>query len=224
MDLLTAWLSLVDRLISLIQARKLRRKDYFEKIIDPLYIQFIPLGEDILTLFRTIRLKVFYVELNYFDPETTEIVPRYQLWNSVMMGKASGELHDAISEDVEDLIMRREKFLDSRNRLRALLEVCERDLEDRGDEQLQAFVRSMFEFFNPRGEKGDSDGARLVSLFSSSLNEYGFLQLYEPSRYRYVHDEIDLAGMIESMTRRLESSWYEIAGRYMELKLKNTVD
>jgi hypothetical protein len=33
-----------------------------------------------------------------------------------------------------------------------------------------------------------------------------------------------LGALIESVNRDLEATWFEIAGRYMELKLKNTVD
>jgi hypothetical protein len=56
LDPVSPYLALIDRIISLVQARKIRRRDYFEKIIDPLYAQFIPLGEDTLSLFRTARI------------------------------------------------------------------------------------------------------------------------------------------------------------------------
>src|ERR1039458_6268177 len=52
LDPVSPFLALIDHLISLVRERKTRRRDYFEKIIDPLYTQFTPLGEDYLKLFR----------------------------------------------------------------------------------------------------------------------------------------------------------------------------
>jgi hypothetical protein len=39
-------------LIKLLQRRKTKRQEYFEKIVEPLYEQFVPLGEDYLKPFR----------------------------------------------------------------------------------------------------------------------------------------------------------------------------
>ena len=55
LDPVSPFLVLIDRLIGLIQERKTRRRDYFEKIIDPLYVLFAALGEDYLRLFRIAR-------------------------------------------------------------------------------------------------------------------------------------------------------------------------
>lgn len=52
LDPVSPFLVLIDRLISVVRERNTRRRDYFEKVIDPLYAQFTPLGEDYLALFR----------------------------------------------------------------------------------------------------------------------------------------------------------------------------
>ncbi len=52
LDPVSPFLALIDRLIALLKERKTRRREYFEKIIDPIYTQFVPLGEDYIKLFR----------------------------------------------------------------------------------------------------------------------------------------------------------------------------
>lgn len=58
-------LDLIAALIRLLQTRKLNRRDYFEKIIDPLYKDFVPVALDMLQMFRTARFHpaAFGVEL-----------------------------------------------------------------------------------------------------------------------------------------------------------------
>ena len=49
------YLVLVETLTKLIPRRKTKRKEYFEKFIEPLYQEFVPLGKDILLQFRAAR-------------------------------------------------------------------------------------------------------------------------------------------------------------------------
>lgn len=49
------YFSVVSSLAKLIPRRKIKRKEYFERFIEPLYNEFVPLGKDILAQFRSAR-------------------------------------------------------------------------------------------------------------------------------------------------------------------------
>jgi hypothetical protein len=184
LDPVSPFLALIDRIISLVKARDTKRREYFEKIIDPLYTQFKPLGENYLNLFR----------------EAQEAVRRSK----------KGRKTEAISL----VRRRRDEFAAARAHLKALLEVCEKHSKKGRDEELVDFVQAMSRFFRPMGTHGGlgSLGTQLVDFFEvwESRSREG----------RRVSVGEDPLAFIQGATARLETSWYEIAGRYMELKFK----
>ena len=102
---------------------------------------------------------------------------------------------------------KREEFAAARAKLRALLERCEQNSKKQKGEELVTFLNAMLRFFTPRVLTGPGSlGRELVDLFEvwAKANRDG--------------KEFEL--YIAQATSRLESTWYEIAGRYMELKLK----
>lgn len=195
LDPVSPYLALIDRIISLVQAGKTRRRDYFEKIVDPLYTQFVPLAEDTLDLFRSAH-------------------------------KALDGPKKRRKDDFEKIRAQRDKFADARLRLRGLLTACEKNLSEKKSEELAAFVLSMFRFFNPEGviHIGGTTGSHLVQLFNERALYPKGLVVGIPDSLPDVISDSQLETIITSMTKRLEASWFEIAGRYMELKIKNTVD
>src|SRR5215469_4678087 len=95
LDPISPYLALIDRLIGLFKERKTRRRDYFEKIIDPIYIQFVPLGEDYITMFRAAA-------------------------EAVESGSKKSR-----NATIAKIIKKRQEFAEARSRLRALLEACQ---------------------------------------------------------------------------------------------------
>jgi hypothetical protein len=216
LDPISPYLALIDRLISLIQAGKTRRKDYFEKIIDPLYTEFVPAGEDMLALFRAARTGVKTFEKRHkIKTNKGDLMPP---WTS----KQRREILIEMQADFKAIQLQREKFVDARNRLKGLLAACEENLKRKDEADLGAFVSSMIQFFNPAGQYGQSVGLVLVNLFRDQIVDID--RTKQPGSDRYVSSLDQLAEIISSMTDRLETDWFVIAGRYMELKLKNTVD
>jgi hypothetical protein len=205
LDPVSPFLALIDRLISLVQERKTRRRDYFEKIIDPLYSQFTPLGEDYLALFRAAKESI----------------------NGPKRGRKAR---------VAEIATKREGFVAARMKLRALLERCETKSNKQRDEELVAFLQAMLSFFRPMVSTAPGSlGRELVDVFV--LWSHGTRKAIEVSRSgRKAVDDLlrsspsetapvltsteDLTRYIGEATARLEEAWYEIAGRYMELKLK----
>ena len=184
------FLLLVDRVISLIRVRKTRKRERFEKIIDPLYTEFVPLGEDLLALFREAK-------------------------------KSLGGTKQQRKAAFKKLQAQRDRFADSRARLRALANACGSTMAKK-DPPVSGFVNSLASFFMPVAWYSDSPpktaGANLVEKFSSfeqSLEAAGRNPEYSKDRLEY---------FISESIAHLERSWYEIAGRYMELKLKHTVE
>jgi hypothetical protein len=180
LDPVSPFLSLIDRIISLIKARETRRRDYFEKVIDPLYLQFKPLGENYINLFHEAHVAM----------QRRKKVDRAQ---AVLM-----------------IRRRREEFVAARAQLRGLLEVCQKHSRKKKDEELSAFIEAMSRFFRPmvmQNPGSGSLGAQLVDFFEAWEGRR--------ARVRWAPPDFVLAA-----THRLEMSWYEIAGRYMELKLK----
>jgi hypothetical protein len=187
LDPVSAFLALIDRLIGLIRERKTRQRDYFEKIIDPLYVQFVPLGEDYLKLFRVAR-------------QALEGPKR------------------ARKSRFAEVRAKREEFAAARAKLRALLERCEKNSKKQKGEELVTFLNAMLRFFTPnvlRGGGLGSLGRELVNFFElwTKGDADG-----EGNRLRVSDKEFEI--YVAQATARLESAWYEIAGRYMELKLK----
>jgi hypothetical protein len=206
LDPVSPFLALIDRLISLIRERKTRQRDYFEKIIDPLYTQFTPVGEDYLKLFRTAREAV----------------------NGPKRGRKS---------KLAEITAKREEFVATRVKLRTLLERCEKNAKKQNEDDLIAFLGAMLKFFAPTVTTTpvSSLGKELVDFFV--LWTYGTQEAVRASRsdqknavelLRSAHSQTALHDdstealilYVAQATARLETSWYEIAGRYMELKLK----
>jgi hypothetical protein len=183
LDPVSPFLALVDRIISLFKERETKRREYFEKIIEPLYTQFKPLGENYLKLFQE-------AEQTILNASKTK-------------HKNKRKLSKAVSRIRE----RREEFASTRAQLRALLEVCEKNAaKKKKDAELADFVGAMARFFQPTVLKSSSRGQELVSFFEE-------WELHDFSAQSLDH-------YLLSATARLETSWYEMAGRYMELKLK----
>ncbi len=186
LDPVSPFLALIDRIISLVKERDTKRREYFEKIIDPLYTQFKPLGEDYLKLFQEALQAI--MDARQFKPKSHSKRKR--------------------AEAVSAIRKRREQFAATRAQLRALLEVCEQNAVKKKDEELAAFVRAMFRFFQP---------VVLTPRRSLGQELVDFFERWQKSDYS---NEIAEA-FLPSAAHRLEVSWYEISGRYMELKLKS---
>lgn len=203
LDPVTPFLALIDRLISLVNARKTHRSEYFQKIIEPLYTQFTPLAEDYLELFRMAK-KVFD------EPKRSR------------------------KAQLVEISSKREKFMDSRVRLRVLLETCEKHAKKKKkDEELISFLRAMLRFFIPMVETSrlSSLGRQLVDFMilwvhgeraARSANQDVRTARYLEAAPREVHYSFTpmFKAYVDGASARLEASWYEISGRYMELKLK----
>jgi hypothetical protein len=172
------FLALIDRIISLLKARKAKRREYFEKIIDPLYAQFKPLGEDYLKLFRR--------------ASDALQKPNKRISKSTILTIKNG----------------REQFSDLRSQLRALLIVCAKDSKEKGEKDITEFVEALEGFFKPVFEQ-PSVAFLLVAE----------LELWNLKNPRAV-PEPRLVEFVVKITDQLERSWYEIAGRYMELRPK----
>ncbi|MGI4758366.1 MAG: hypothetical protein ACRYGF_16135 [Janthinobacterium lividum] len=208
-------LDLIAALIRLLQTRRLNRRDYFEKIIDPLYKDFVPVALDMLQMFRTARFNpaAFRVGtglgkdlLNCYSPEDLEAARRTR-------EKAA---HKFLSE----LATAREANLDTRNQLRAMLTVCEEDLfeTDKGD--LAEFVQAMLWFFAPAADTRNSDSFQLVMLVS---DEVMALYAWHAAMEAALRKGDARRAFVHSTLAGLERSWGEIARLYMKLKLEHTV-
>jgi hypothetical protein len=177
LDPVTPFLALIDRIISLVRERETKRREYFEKIVEPLYIQFKPLGEDYLNLFR--------------DPQ--EAIKNSKKQRRVRV--------------VSAVKKKRDEFAAARAQLRALLEACERNATKKKDKELTEFIAAMAGFFQPMvlSTRFPSIGRELVNFFElwAGPDSNTIIEKYLPAA-----------------AARLEASWYEISGRYMELKLK----
>jgi hypothetical protein len=186
LDPVTPFLTLIDRIISLLKTRGTKRREYFEKIIDPLYAQFKLLGENYLKLFHVAQ-------------EAIQSHERAKRRRAVVMIRA-----------------KREEFAAARKQLRALLFVCEDNSKNRCDEELTEFVRAMSRFFVPKTEQGNSLGWQLVDVFEAWGERriepiHAWERRIEPDEARH---------FIRDATAYLEASWFELAGRYMKLKLR----
>src|SRR5260370_3339570 len=178
LDPVSPFLSLIDRIISLIKGRETRWRDYFEKIIYPLYIQFRPLGENYIHLFR----------------------------------EAQDALKSSKKRDRSEAVLlvrrRREEFAAARAQLGALLGVCEKHSKKKKDEELTAFVRAMSQFFHP------------MIMPNPGLGSLGrqLIDFFEAWELRGA--KTSPLDFVRSGTARLDASWHEIAGRYMELRIR----
>jgi hypothetical protein len=119
LDPVSPFLVLIVRIISLVKARDTKRREYCEKIIEPLYTQFKPLREDYLKLFQEAQAAIR---------------------NSKKRRR---------SEAVAAIKQRRNEFAATRAQLRALLEVCEKNAVKKKDEELRQFVFAILKFFQP---------------------------------------------------------------------------
>lgn len=184
-------LKLIDRAIDLVKLRKTRKRDYFEKIVDPLYQEFVPLGENLLALFRSAKASL--------DGTKKQRKAAFQAIRN-----------------------QRDTFAEARAALRASAEKFE-SVMSKKEPLLAAFVNSLASFFMPVAPwYGDgpmkSRAAALVEKynnFEQSLDAAGRNPEYNKER---------LESFIAAATADLEKAWYEIAGRYTELKLKYTID
>jgi hypothetical protein len=203
LDPIAPFMALIDRVIELVGARQVRRRQYFEKIIDPLYAQFTPLGEDYFKLFRS----------------ATTIV---------------GRPKKTRKPKLEEIESKREDFAAARAKLRALVECCRKESSRRGDDELLGFLTAIQRFFAPMILTSDDSSLGWELL--------GFVYLWarcprpgDKMTCRKNRNDVlgpDSANLPESVsteemgfyvagaTARLEAAWYEIAGRYMELRLK----
>src|SRR5262249_23002295 len=98
------------------------------------------------------------------------------------------------------------EFAAARAQLRALLEICEKNATKKKDLELTEFIAAMVRFFQPMvlSIRFPSIGKELVNFFElwAGSDSDKIIEKYLPAA-----------------AARLETSWYEISGRYMELKL-----
>lgn len=179
MEPVTQFIALIDGIIRLVKSRQTKRREYFDKIIDPLYAQFKPLGDDYINLFR--------------EAERAE-------------ASKSKRIN---AEVVERIRRRRDEFSLARAQLRALLAVCEKHAQKKRDSELREFLLAMSRFFNPLivSNPFGSLGTELVQAFENAEKWVAAGQGVP----------IEFARRVRAS---LEGAWYEVAGRYMELKLK----
>jgi len=134
---------------------------------------------------------------------------------------------------VAELKGKRDEFAATRAKLRVFLEQCEKHSKKKKEEELATFLNAMLRFFSPRVVSPvPSSLARQTIVFfdlwagqdrrSETKSEFG-------DRYamRIPHappsDEM-LRAYVADAAAKLEVGWYEIGGRYMELKLKYVAD
>lgn len=118
LDPVTPFLALIDRLISLLKERQTRHKDYFEKIVAPLYADFTPVAEDLLNTVRdatrftgtqsTLSGQERRTALaSFYDRRETLLRPRQQLRGLL----AAFDNSDDIPKDIRDFVRLMEDFL-----------------------------------------------------------------------------------------------------------------
>jgi hypothetical protein len=83
----------------------------------------------------------------------------------------------------------------------------------------------MRRFFAPRAATSEigSIGSVLIFFFDEWANKKN-KSIPRPRALSPELTDKEISTFIASTTERLEQTWFEIAGRYMELKLKYTVD
>jgi len=203
LDPIAPFMALIDRVIELVGARRVRRRQYFEKIIDPLYTQFTPLGEDYVKLFRSA---------------------------SAIVGRPKKTRKPKLAE-IESM---REDSAAARAKLRALVECCRKESSRRGDDELLGFLTAILRFFAPMILRSDESslGWELLEFFylwarcprpgdkmTCRENRNDALGPDSANLPESVSTE-EMSSYVAGATVRLEAAWYEIAGRYMELRLK----
>jgi len=188
---ITNILKLIDRAIDLVKIRKTRKRDYFEKVVDPLYKEFVPLGGNLLALFRSAK---------------------ESLRGTKRQRKTAFEM---IQEQ-------RDTFAGARAALRASAEKFG-SVMSKKEPLLTAFVNSLASFFMPNAPSYVDRPMR--SRAATLLEKYNmFEQSLDAAGRNPEYNKEQLEDFIAGATTDLEKAWYEIAGRYMELKLKYTVD
>jgi len=181
LPVIAPFLALIDRSVALLKRRETKQREYFKEIIEPLYEEFKPLGDDCLQMFR----------------DALALLKSRKRPNAEQVALVTREAR---------------KFKEARARLRALANVCKADAIKRRDPELHKFVTCIGNFFVPvsdrlRGDKEeDSIPTRLAGIYYCWHNGgLGFVGRFT----------------IPEITGQLESMHYEIAGRYMELKIKS---
>lgn len=197
LDPISPFLALIDRLIELVQVRKTRKREYFEKIIDPLYMEFTPLGADTLALFRSAKDALHGPKQNK---------------------KAQFEMIRSRREGFSQARVRLRKLIAS-----CMTDIQDRHYLDLASfaEDMLSFFEPAGEY---RPEvlplPGKSLSHDLVYLFHERIPEGE-----RSGRYlsRRLTDQ-ELEECLNSATARLSGWWEQIAEDYMRLKLKYTVE
>ena len=213
LDPISPYLTLIDRIITLLQTRKKRKLDYFEKIIDPLYTEFVPLAENMISLFRDAHASLMPSTEGEIRGNAGNDISVYRM---VTLTKKRMAKLNRIKE-------KREEYALARAKLRSLLEVTLATASSEEDREVASFVESMLRFFNPQVGKLQSAGSSLVDILEKWVDGH----VSRKGRIFFSDDEINdklfVSEYAAKTLKTLEASWYEIAGRYMALKLKNVV-
>jgi hypothetical protein len=202
------FLSGADKVIGLLKGQQVRRREYFDKIIDPMYTQFAVIGEDYLKLLREAR-------------SALENVPK----------KLSFEKKLKLLAQIRD---RREEFLAGRLKVRAMVQSFQPHVKKEKDRELFALLLAMDKFFYGSGRRdfNMSVGSQLVDLFSiwateNSRNASDVTPGSQQMVTRIADPQIakgyaakDLTVFVSISLQGLETAWFEAAGRYADLRLK----
>jgi len=197
---ITDFFSTLDKVFGFLKDRQIRRRDYFDKVIDPLYAQFSVVGEDYLKVFREARTAL-------------EKVGK----------KASQKDKFKLLETMQN---RREEFLTSRLKVRGIVNAFRPHAEKEKDKELLSLLEAMDRFFYGSGTmKGGSVGYQLVDVFSIWARPDEEKELGYPDRVLGInHLRISEKGvpvwLISAATEELEKAWFETAGRYASLRMK----
>jgi len=205
LDPVSPFLALIDRLISLIKEREMTRKEYFEKIIAPLYESFSQVGGDYIALFRQARSLL----------ETLSATADYET--------AFLTIRD-----------RREQLLEARTELRAFAKAYREGAEKKGGEETTRFLASMLQFFYAselmtelrqpgfhwRKVFAEQEAAsRYISSIAFALvlqfQELRMCRL-QPSEYLVQQARTFIDGSLAG----LETTWSEIALLFADMKMK----
>jgi hypothetical protein len=202
LDPVSPFLALIDRLISLIQARKTRRREYFEKIIDPLYTQFVPLGEDYLNLFR--------------QAHKTLDGPKKGRKKAVADLKAKRDEFAAARAKLRGFLKQCEKHSTKKKEeeLTTFLNAMLRFFSPRVESPVPSSLgRQTIMFFDLwAGQDRRSETKSILG------DRYPIEIPHVPPS-----DEM-LRAYVADASATLEAGWSEIGGRYMDLKLKYVAD
>jgi len=188
MEPITAFLAIVDRLLKLLERGEARKIRSFEKLVDPLFRDMEPLANDYVRFFREVAEQLESMKRSE-DPER------------------------AVREAAVRIRQRRNEFLLARSKVRALVRVGLREIDD---VDVRSFLMDVGMFFHGSDTTfGTSLSSRFADIFDLVLR----WRLWLLTRF----NESLLPEMIR-WTRQVEQNldwcWRRVSEKHAELRVK----